>query len=464
MNRNLLLVGSCIALVGCSSSNFSLGSSSEGDSGLTIDDAVPDEVGSVGAEIDAEQDAEQDDGVVTADGGAVAEGGADDSAVPVEVPADAAMDTWVDPGTPCGTLASDASTLYVNATSTREAVGTATCPFRTIKDALNAITGPVAGLRSVVVAGGAGSVTYLESGALVLKKTRLIGAGVGKVRIQGGGACGAAQCVIVLDGDSSVEGVTIDAGGRIGLMIAPNGSPSAPYAKNVVVRGATSEGGAATVVNGTGQVDLGPGFQAIYNAGIGVHVQAAGSVRVLAGANAFNDNKIGLLVGAGVLQFESGEVMRNKSSGLFLGSLSGTHLVRSATCKDNLGHGLVIEANVAVKVRSSSFVGNQIGVNVRNVLSAATTAIDFGTTADPGKNVFGTKLAKNSRASLCFPNSAKAKIPAYGNVWPACSLGEDFVGGLTCETLTRYADVFYTATAPESGLPLDLGGSCTDTL
>lgn len=364
-------------------------------------------------------------------------------------------DTGADAGPPsCGVLGTNPDTVYVDARFTGESNGTAACPAKSIREGLGILAGLTSGKRTLRIAGGTASapIAYEETAALVVKNgTAVVGDGVERVTVRGGGACGTSQCVFVLEGGTSIEGMTIEPGARIGLAMIP-GVLTGVAAKNVLVTRATGATNHAVYVKGQGAVELGPSFRATKNEGAGVMAEDIFSVHVLPSSQ-FNNNGGGIVMIKGQLNFDGGEVNSNAAAGITLTS-TPKHSITGLTARDNGGPGIFVDVGAGLKLRGSTLVKNRLGLLVK---FGVTLDIDLGTTLDNGKNVFGTSAEKNNRAAICFATVRSTKLPGVGNKWSACPIVTTPSSG--CDALSSYSEIYYAAPSagPDPGAPIDWG-------
>lgn len=360
-------------------------------------------------------------------------------------------------------LSANPDTIYVDARASGGGTGAATCPVKSVREGLAIIAALPSGKRTLKIAGGSASapLVYDESSQLVVKsQTSIVGDGAERVVLTGGGPCGLDKCVMLLEGGSSLEGVTVDAKIGNGLLLTPVAFTSVTV-KNTTVTHSTGPMTAGLYVKGQGAVELGPGIRAVKNEGAGVGVEDIFSLRVMAAdaaPNQFDDNSVGIVMSKGVLEFGGGSAQRNGKEGLYLAA-TPKHTVRNLVARENKGAGILLEPGAGLKLRGSTLVKNRVGVTVRFGLVAD---IDFGTAGDPGKNVFGGAGDKNDKAGICFAQSKSVRVNTQGDQWSACP---PVVTGVSdssgCESLPGYADIYFTAATSADPAPVDLGSSCT---
>lgn len=428
-----------ISALGCSSANFDVVASSA-DADVETTASPPDDTASPAVDVASDPDAPS-----------LPEVASEDAPKPVS-------DTAVDPPDVGCARTANPTTIFVDPRNGGESSGSAACPLPTLAAALSLVATLPAGTHEVRLAAGTASAPMiydLPEAAIVRNGTRLVGADPTTIVLKGGGTCGsfAQPCVMAMEGNTSLEGVTLEAAARVGLAIAPLAGTTA-VVKNVVVQNGKTASAPGVLVAGGGSVDLGPDFKTLRHAGTGLLVQEVGTLRVLPAGNAFDDCASGIVVQKGVLSFGGGEVLRSAWAGITLSS-AVKHTVQSLVARDNIGPAILVDTGAGLKLRGSTIVKNRVGVLIR---FGTTVDIDLGTTSDPGKNVLGGATEKNNRAAICFPSARNVKLPASGNRWPACAPGVNLVGGLTCDTLTYYTDVFYTPLfTSDPGAPLDPG-------
>jgi hypothetical protein len=405
----LVAICSLVATLGCSSSDFEVATPSTEDSGV---------------ETTSEDTA------------------AADAVVPIE-------DAPPLSDAPCSSLGA-ATTIYVDARTTRPSVGTAECPTKTIAEALAILARLPPAKRTVRIAGSTLTpLVYNETSLLTVKpSTAIVGSGVSQVTVTGGGACGATTCVFVLEGGTSIEGITIRPGAAVGLALGPTAGTTT-IAKNVTVSGGTLAASAAVYVNGAGTVEIGPELRAKDNAGVGLIIETILSARVNA---FFNDNGGGIVVKGGVVNIEGGTALRNKTTGVALLS-NAKHTIMNFDVRDNLANGIFVDGNAHLKMRATTVVKNRVGLQFR---FGSANELDLGTSVDNGKNVFGGPSALNSKAAICLPVARALKAPAVGNKWFVCEPTRlPLAGGSTCEGLSTYQDVYYLPVNTGDPAPLD---------
>jgi hypothetical protein len=416
------------ALLGCSSSNFEVAASP--------------------------------DTAVAADTGAPAA----DSDSPLSDSHDAVEASPPDTSAPCTELVANPPTVYVDKRSTRQAKGTSDCPFKSIKDGLAFVAAlpSGSGKHTVQVVGGiAGAPLVYDEPMLVIKpQTELRGDGADRVVITGGSACGAegAVCMVVMEGNTALEGFTIDAKGANKTPLAIGaGVLQWVFVKSTTLRGA-GEKASGMFTDGYGILELGPELKVIDNVGGGITVKSTGSMK-LNGLNQIKNNAIGIYMLAGQLDVVGPtEISANKSVGLALAASDKRHSLDGAIVADNASYGVYVDGG-SMKIRRSKIIRNDIGLLFRY---GASNDLDLGTLVSPGDNTFGGKLELNKRAAICLPMYRATTSPARGNTFNVCppipvAITE---GEKVCDALpAMYNDVYYgVGMTTASNPPLDITG------
>jgi len=364
--------------------------------------------------------------------------------------------------TGCAPLGANPDTIYVDARASGGAIGSAACPVRSIREALSIVASLPSAKRTVKVAGGTGGepVVYNETSALVVKaQTSIVGDGPERVTVTGGGPAGPAQAVFVLEGKTSLEGITVIAGDKVGIAMMPAAFTVATVRSTTVTK-AKGTTNVAVLVTGAGAAELGPAFRAEKNQTAGVWVEDIFALHVIATGsvpNAFNENGAGIVVQKGTLNFDGGEVNKNVGVGITLNA-TPKHNITGLVARDNGGAGITIENGAGLKLRNSTLLTNRFGLVVKFGLVAD---LDLGA-ADGGKNVFGGSLERNYRAAICFQQAKNVKIPATGNKFSSCPpLATVLTDGVSCDAPpSAYADVLFYPFGTDPGPPLDTTG-CT---
>ncbi len=426
-----LLALLCLGPLACSSSSFEVAASSPTD----------DDAGEVGPSDDAGSDTS-----APSDTGGVVDAG------------------------PCAPLSGNPTTIFVDGRTKRASIGSAECPTRTIREALAIVGTLPTGDHTIRIAGGAPSapVVYDEAGLVLVKtRTKLEGDGAARVVITGGGPCGGAStasCVVALEGNAAIEGVTIDAKGpKVGLAVTP-AAFTASGLKDVTVTGSKGDTNPAVYVNGAGNVDL-VDVRVTDNQGPGVHAASVFRLKVsstLGGPRStFDRNLVGIHVDGGILELGGADARDNVTHGIAITSASaGTHALDDLNATGNGANGVLVEGGANLKLRRSKLVSNRVGLLFRFGLL---NDLDLGTASDPGKNHFGGVSANNKYAGICLPVARATHASAHDNLWAACGpTSLPLSEGDTCNGLSGFQDVRYRPTgvggAPKP--PLDFG-DCT---
>ncbi|MBK7401176.1 MAG: hypothetical protein IPJ34_34210 [Myxococcales bacterium] len=431
MRASCLVFG--VLLAGCSSSDFSVAA-----------DAGPTDTGS------------------STDTGVVADSGGTDSGV-AETSTDGAVDA-----PPCVEGPANPAIVYVDKRATRPGKGTLDCPFQTIKDAVALVaTLPTgSGAHTLRVAGGTGAAPLVyDEPVLILKYGwTLLGDGAGRVTITGGGKCGDSQCLVVMEGGSALEGVRLDALGKVmtPLGLTP-GAFTSVVVKSTVVTGVKSEKVPAVYVEGTGNAEFGPDVRVIDNAGIGIAVKNVFRLKFSATAglpNQINKNGFGIALGGGVIELGGPtEVSSNVGHGVLVQSPDkGTHNFDGLSAKNNGLSGLYLEVGASARVRRSTFLRNKVGITFK---SAPGSELDLGKLLDPGNNVLGGKTDSNATAAICSPVARALDMPAWNDAFKACAPSTAPIDATkSCDELGSYQDIWFAVATGSSKAPFDVQ-NCT---
>lgn len=403
---------------------------------------------------------------------------ATDTGAPADDTAAPPLDTGVldtappDAAVTCTTLPSNPAVVYVDKRSSKSK-GTSECPFSSIKDALAFVNGlpSGSGKHQVRVAGGtvAAPLVYDEP-MLVLKwQTTLTGDGMGRVIVTGGGACGDGTCMFVMEGGSTLEGVTVDAKGlpKVPLALGP-GILTGVVVKSTEIVGTKDHNYPAIYVEGGGAVDLGPDMRIHDNGGHAILVKNIFSLKLTGApgaANLLHRNLSGIVMIGGRLDLSGPtEVLKSKSHGIILGAPEKVaHTIDGLVSTENVGAGLYVDGGASLRMRRSKLLKNDIGLIFRHV---GGSDLDLGTATDPGLNTIGLKLETNKRAGICLPSARLVASPAQGNFFNSCPPSWQTLveGEKACDTIPggMYKDLFYAvgATTGEPALPLD-ATNCT---
>ncbi len=370
----------------------------------------------------------------------------------------------------CAPLASGATDVYVDKSSTRASVGTTECPFHTILEA-STLAAPATGSRAIHVKGGTGTtkVDYTETASIVVKNNvSLLGDGLAITRILGGGACaeGTGNCTVLVLGGGSCDGFTV---GGSGMTTSATGKATV---KNTLVTASSGDG-----IRALGNADFGPNIQSNVNAGNGLTISGSAKVHVIAGTgaiNQFDSNTLdGIKIGGtdSVLTFDGGSASSNHGDGLDTSNVpsaltTSAHTVTALVAKLNgfdgttaNGHsGIVVGASAGLKLRTSVVLKNG-GIGVFWTHSTAgTSLLDIGSVTGFGGNSFGgpTTADQNAKAGICMvtPPSPTA---ADGNKWSVCPPTQNEISS-ECNGTFTYADIAYKKAATT---PVITTTSCT---
>jgi hypothetical protein len=185
---------------------------------------------------------------------------------------------------PCGALG-DEGDVYVEADASREEVGTAACPFRTITAAITAAQRRSAvHAQAIHVGPGEYTAAHGEAFPLVLRGVALFGAGAERTTIEGTGALDSAASGGVLDRkEGQLTHVTVVVGDEraptvlSGVTVRPGMARRSDYMGIVCDRGTTPAEGAVgapnTILDG---VVVGPDYDDAVVAGTSTRPQPTG--------------------------------------------------------------------------------------------------------------------------------------------------------------------------------------------
>lgn len=343
---------------------------------------------------------------------------------------------------PCGTLAADPTEVFVDPRSTRDSVGTETCPFLTLDEAA-ALAAP-AGQRTVHLAGDDPALTYEVAEVLVIRPGETLqGAGEDAVLLTGGGRCFIDDCVVSIHG-GALAGVTVVSATGIAVEIPAGNDGSA--ITDVTARDSDLDGfyvrSSATLTRVT----------SINNGRDGLNART-GTVAITDSRFDRNDRS-GIFADRQVsIAMTGGSVNSNDSAGIFLQDSSGagrSHAITGVDLIQNLGFGINVTGTASLTLRDSVLRGNQVGVAFRVGLG---NSLDLGTAGDPGGNQIGGATRRNIRSGLCIDNSgAAASQVAEGNSWQSCAPSQREITGPFCNSQNTYADVGFVP-GPSGGAP-----------
>lgn len=431
--RYAVLLG---ALLGCSSSEFTVaGDGTNTDTGASADTAAATDTGTAVVDSDTPP---------PADSGSTADS------------------NTVDASAPCAALPMNPPIVYVDKRTTKSSKGTSDCPFATIKEAVAFVASlpSGSGKHTIRVAGGAvGAPLVYDEPMLVLKwQMSLVGDGQDRVTITGGGTCGEGQCMVVMEGGSTLEGVKLDAKGlaKVPLALGPTVLTNITV-KSTAVVGTKDDKSPAIYVDGVGTVDLGPDMRVTDNGGPGLVVKNVFSLKITGSAtpNQFNRNLAGIYIQGGRLDISGPtEVSKNRTMGVaILAPEKAAHVLDGLIAVENAATGVFVDGGASLKLRRSRLTKNDIGLVFRFV---GTNELDLGTLLDPGNNYFVLPSEPNKRAGICLPAARATSSPARSNYFSACpptdaSMVEDVKA---CDTIpTTYKDIYFAGAA---SVPLDL--------
>lgn len=383
--------------------------------------------------------------------------------------------TAIDSGTPasdgnvgesstgCGAL-TEAAEVWVDATSTfAMPSGAPSCPFRHLIEAVSYVNSLPPKARTIRVRAG----TYTESAAIMLRpQITLLGAGVGKTILAGGGPCmGIGSCIVRVDGGATLDGVTVDASptAKHGIVTGNTDPGGNPIIKNVKVTGAVGDGNAG-ILSSSGSV-LGPNVEASGNR-LGLVIWGNQKVSITGGNNHFDKNtEIGINhEGTGPLVFDNGgSVNANGGDGVRLGSMATpappAHGIALIEVIGNAGAGIRVMANAGLTLRGCRIVSNKWGVIA---VLGSTNVVDLGTGGSAGNNNFGGSGVRNERAALCVGGARASALPAVTNRWFTCPADgkplNDISTTAGCEAIVSYSDVYFRGLTPPDTSGCSIGG------
>lgn len=432
-----LALGFVMAL-GCSSSSFDVGNGPAADG--EVDTGFV-STGDTGGGTDTSDPGTDSGGTVTTDT-AVA-----DSNVPLDTSVgDSLVGETVSACASPGELAE----VWVDVKSTMMApVGTSTCPFKRITDALTYVYGLGPKPRVIRVRAG----RYDEPGLVQLKAgISLLGAGSGMTTIAGGGSCmGVGTCIVRVEGGATLDGVTVDGGPTAKHGIVTGGLDGGnPILRNLKSTNAIGDGNAGILV--TSGAVIGPNVDSSGNK-IGLVVWGGGATKVTGGNNHFDKNTLYGInhESGGQFTFDGGgTVTGNGSDGIRFGELTTAsppqQYVSFATIRENGDAGIRAMAHAALKLRNNIIQNNKVGVVA---IYGLANSFDFGD-SDSGKNHFGNSTTRNTMAGVCTLVTRTAPLPLVGNTWPGCPAGLksllDIAATATCADISTYADVWWRGT------------------
>lgn len=403
-----------------------------------------------------------------ADSGAPADDADAEGDAPEDETGDAADETGdaadaADAG--CGALGASDKDVWVDGATTKPSVGTAACPFKTIREATD--LGAVSGRTIHVKAGN-----YAETGALKVKDgVKLLGEGVGSTKVTAAGACAEATCAVEVAAGGALEAIAVTSSGH-GVVTADGTAPA--ILKNVLVTDAQD----GIVV--LGGAEIGPSVQVNKNEKNGLRAKGSKTVKITGSGNEANENDENGILAEGSARIElSGATTasNNKGHGVHLKSTTptttaGQHVITGLTAKLNgmtsagtfvaASSGVHVEATSSLKLRDSVLLQN--GQNGLTVIFG-TNALDVGTTGDGGGNTFSvsTTTNRNRRAAMCLENTGGTGTqPANGNKWAACALigqpvNQTAITG-NCASLGTQEEIAYKKKSGGGDNPVSISG------
>ncbi len=392
---------------------------------------------------------------------------ADVAADTVDAASDASVADTMDAMAPdgplgCGVLPVDPVDVFVDARSTASMqLGTASCPFLTISEAL-ALPPPTAP-RRVHVKGGVPAVDYIEPRLLVLPP-QLTLEGDGAERVTIGGVGGGGSCAIVVS-----PSCTVSVAGGATL-------------RDLTVTSAT--GSAIEVKSGTGAARI-EGVIATRAKQIGFAVRAD---VVLDHALALDNDGDGLDARTAIVTVRDSEFRLNTGHGLDLDTgatldLTGAkihnnggggillhngtqfaplaHAVTDADIQQNLFAGIDVASNASLTLRGTTMFQNEFGVLYQ---VGPSNTLDVGTGVEPGNNVFAgaTLVNRNARAGLCMQSTRATPTQLVeGNHWRGCPPAQKKITGPFCSSNNGYSDIAYVPVVASSAAPAVAPVACS---
>ncbi|MBI2395514.1 MAG: hypothetical protein HYV09_38465 [Deltaproteobacteria bacterium] len=441
----------CCAIsgLGCSSAEFTVGQGEQDDTGMRVDTAASPDTDTRIPDVSVPDTLVADSFVPDT---LVADTFVRDTFVgDTFVPDTSVPDVTADVST-CGVLGSAAIDVYVDKLSSRASVGTAECPFKTIREATTLGSVSV-GTRVIHVAGASSAVTYEEIAPLLVgDRVLLKGEGAVRPKISGAAAtCLGGSGLVCVSIGAIVEGFTISATSGNAVQTASSSLAgahatlryayvTAPYGQGIQVSGA---------------MVLGPGLQANGSGKNGVLANGSGLISVVGTGNTFDGNAVSGLNFASALaslDFQGGSASNNGQSGIALlgySPITAPFPISNLVAKGNQT-GLVVNDSTSVVLRSSVLIANK-AFGMRVFLGFTTgpstpkNALDIGVTS-AGNNVFNTgdNSLRNVAAGVCFSNTlGTGSLSANGNKWSTCPPAESAVAGCDGVVGSSYSDIWY---------------------
>lgn len=350
------------------------------------------------------------------------------------------------------TFVSGAADYWVDARASGPSVGTATCPFKTIREATS--LAPPASGRVIHVAGGAPMPSYDEAGPVVVAANVVLRAEGGAAQIQCVSGCVYSDGSVLVEGGGTLDGFTVttpaSGGATYGVKVGP--ATAIPPA---VVRRVTATKCARYGVLTDGSIELGPDVKLVGNVASGLYSGGGGTqfVRVVGTGNAFDQNGgNGLTINASKLVVASASASKNGGHGVLLeGYPTETSTIDGLVATDNGGDGLrAIGQFTSLRLGTSRLLRNA-GFGVRfgyGVLGASTR-----NALEVSQSTLGAAGAdRNARGSLCLEQSAPT-LTVPSSVFAACPPTQLAVVGCDAAAPASYRDVWYVPRA--AGDPVD---------
>ena len=373
----------------------------------------------------------------------------DDSSV--DAPVDAAVDAPPDATVGCGVL--DLAEVVVDKASTAMSLGTATCPFHSITEAL-ALPAPTSARRIRVHAG-----TYTEP-VLLSIPTLVTLEGVANVVIGGaGGACAvtvAPSCTVSLAGGATLRAVTVT--NTTGNAVEVRTGTGPARIEQVTATTAKQNGFAVRA-----DVIVDQSF-ALDNDADGLDARTA-SVTITSSEFRLNAGH-GLDIDQGAtLALTGTKIHNNQGRGILLhnGSqlVSLAHTITNADIQQNLFAGIDVATNASLTLRGTTMYQNEFGILFG---VGSTNQLDIGTAAQAGNNIFaGTTLVnRNVRAGLCMERTGSTATQIdEGNSWRVCPPPQRKITGPFCVSNNTYSDIAFVPAVSTSGSPALVPATCT---
>jgi hypothetical protein len=234
------------------------------------------------------------------------------------------------------------------------------------------------------------------------------GASLSGVVIDGGGTSGNLVTLVAgMGGHATLSGLTVKNGGSIGVHVVTG--TTATLGAGVVISankndGVFVEGGTAELVTLANDAPI-----SITGNANGISVTGTGALNVTGTPNATANGTGTVVIGS------------NKLSGIDLAATTGPSSISGLVLFKNTQHGAHITQGASIKLRGSQILQNsQQGICVGDTCDmnapamGDVAAIDLGTAADAGNNVF----ANNTKVGLCLAFAPMAgSLSAAGNTF-----------------------------------------------